>query len=297
MALFSELLQSSAQVNGGAFLELETLQAAADAVSTAQFDVNDKRVESLVKSIVKDNNLWVAPTVAVLDDTYYLVSGRHRVAAIEHICYNYRINNAGKFIRINHENPEVFQDFERVTAEVECSVVTVTDKTALNALIVAYNGSRSMTAAEKATANVDAGRASDLTAKKLQWSSMLRDLFPVNITQQTALQFAGCLFSSKGYTPGANRATPEQLETVATAFATWYETASLQAYFPTNISREYATVWAMFVPGVMEAFNAAVPAKAEPRAKAITKAEQMIAELQAQLMARDNVLAANGLNV
>jgi hypothetical protein len=276
---------------------METLQAAADAVSTAQFDVNDKRVESLVKSIVKDGNLWVAPTVAVLDDTYYLVSGRHRVAAIEYICYNYRINNVGKLIRINHENPEVFAEFERVTPEVECSVVTVTDKVALNALIVAYNGSRSMTAAEKATATVDAGRASDLTAKKLHWSSMLRDLFPVNITQQTALQFAGCLFSSKGYTPGANRATPEQLETVATAFATWYETASLQAEFPTNISREYTTVWAMFAPSVMEGFNAAVPAKAEPKAKAIGKAEQMIAELQAQLMARDNVLAANGLNV
>jgi hypothetical protein len=297
MALFSELLQSSAQVNGGAFLELATLQQAADAVSTAQFEVNSKRVDALVKSIVKDGNLWVAPTVAVLDDVYYLVSGRHRIEAVEHICYNYRLNNVGKMVRINHENPEVFADFERITGEIECSVVTVSDKTALNALIVAYNGSRSMTAAEKATANVDAGRASDLTAKKLQWSSMLRELFPATITQQTALQFAGCLFSSKGYTPAANRATPEQLEAIAVAFAAWYSTASLQADFPTNISREYAAVWAMFAPSVMESFNAAVPAKAEPKAKAITKAEQMIAELQAQLMKRDNVLAANGLNV
>jgi hypothetical protein len=297
MALFSELLQSSAQVNGGAFLELATLQQAAESVSTAQFEVNFKRVEALVKSIIKDGNLWVAPVVAVLDDVYYLVSGRHRVEAVEHICYNYRLNNVGKMVRVNHENPEVFADFERITGEIECSVVTVSDKTALNALIVAYNGSRSMTAAEKATANVDAGRASDLTAKKLQWSSMLRELFPINITQQTALQFAGCVFSSKGYTPAATRATPEQLEAIAVAFAAWYSTASTQVDFPTNISREYAAVWAMFVPSVMESFNAAVPAKAEPKAKAISKAEQMIAELQAQLIARDNVLAANGLNV
>lgn len=294
MATFNELFQSAATFESTAF-DLDTLHAAAEAVSTAQFEVNPKRVETLVKSILKAGSLWVAPVVAVLDDVYYLVSGRHRLWAIDHISENYRINHANKLIQINLDNPEVYADFEPIFGKVDVQVITVSDRVALNELIIAYNGSRSMTAAEKATATVDAGKASDLTAKKLRWSEQLRDVFPIAITQQSALQIAGALFSSKGYTPGANRATPEQLEQMATAFAAWFA-AQPDETLPTNFARSTAAIWGLFIPTVLEAFNAAIPEKvAAVKVARVAKGNQMLAELQAQLEAATAKLAANGI--
>lgn len=298
MTTFNELFQSTATFESTTF-DLDTLHEAAEAVSTAQFEVNPKRVEALVKSILKAGSLWVAPVVAVLDDVYYLVSGRHRLWAIDHISENYRINHVNKVIKINLDNlskdEQWYDDFEPIFGKVDVQVITVGDRVALNELIIAYNGSRSMTAAEKATATVDAGKASDLTAKKLRWSEQLRDVFPVAITQQSALQIAGALFSSKGYTPGASRATPEQLEQMATAFAAWFA-AQPDDTLPTNFARNTADVWGMFIPTVLESFNAAIPAKvAAVKVTRVAKGNQMLAELQAQLAAVNAKLVAHGI--
>jgi ParB-like nuclease domain. len=291
MATFNQLFQNATTFESIEF-ELETLHEAAEAVSTAQFDVNPKRVEALVKSILKAGSLWVAPVVAVLDDVYYLVSGRHRLFAIDHISTNYRINNKGTVVKVNLENPEVYADFEPIFGEVDVQVITCEDKVALNELIIAYNGSRSMTAAEKATATVDAGKASNLTAKKLRWSEMLRDMFPITITQQSALQIAGALFSGKGYTPGAVRATPEQLEQMAQSFSAWFA-AQPEGCLPTNFSRSTAEIWGMFIPTVLESFNAAIPEKvAAVKVARVAKGNKMLEELQAQLAAMQQEKAA-----
>lgn len=297
MTTFSELFQLGAQFEGTVF-DILALQEATENVSTAQFDTNSKKVDALVKSFIKDGNLWVAPTVAVLDDIYYLVSGRHRVEAIEQLCMNYCINNRGTVIKMDANNPEVYADFDRITSDsIICNVVTVQDKVGLNALIVAHNGSRSMTAAEKATTNIDAGKASALTTLKMAWSRRLRDAFPVNITQQTALQFAGSLFNKRGVTPDAERATPEQLEAVIAAFCGYIQAEEQAGTLTPTIARDYASVWADFIPTIMESFNAAIPAKVEKvvKAKALSKAEEMIAELQAQLMERNQALANAGI--
>jgi hypothetical protein len=112
---------------------------------------------------------------------------------------------------------------------------------------------------------------------------MLRDMFPITITQQSALQIAGALFSGKGYTPGAVRATPEQLEQMARSFSAWFA-AQPEGCLPTNFSRSTAEIWGMFIPTVLESFNQALPEKvAAVKVARVAKGNKMLEELQAQL--------------
>jgi len=218
MVKFNELFQT--QVNAGAsqVLTYEEMQDAIAATSTAQVEVIESRVESLVKAIVKDGQLWIAPTVAMIngEPTVYNVSGRHRSEAAREICERYVVNAKGKVVPADKVGES--DDYEEIEFALDCNVITVPDKVALNAVILAFNGSRSVTAFEKLVSRSDAGIATPAEDVKYSFSVELYNAISpyVRITMQTCTAIATSVLAMAG--TAAKYATIEQLQELAAHF-------------------------------------------------------------------------------
>lgn len=229
----NSFFQSQTASNCDVTLTTDELLSAADAVSTAQEPVIQARAATILKAIIKDKQLWVRPTVAQFAGQDYLVSGRHRVTALALLAANYYINAVNAILPI----PEGGIPEGGVTIQplVNCDVVVCQSMKAVAKLQESFNGSRSMTAAEKMLVKQS---FSKLTPSEAAKQSLARKLQSgIGVTFQTGLAIATRI-SSKVKT--FIYATDDQLDALTETFQE-YVTAN-PTLVPSNMAREYGTL-------------------------------------------------------
>lgn len=172
-------------------MTLDELNQAATNVSTAQEPIITARAATIAKEIAKSKQLWVAPTVARFDNTNFLVSGRHRVAALTELVNTHGLDAKGLLCAYANnkwagagEPPALTP----LTPLVNVEVIECHSMKAVAALQMAYNGSRSMTAAEKLVVKASHTK---LTPSEAVKQSMARKFQAAcGVTFQTGLAMA-----------------------------------------------------------------------------------------------------------
>lgn len=243
----SSMFQSQTASNCDVTLTIDELLAAAEAVSTAQEPVIEARANVILKAIIKEKQLWVRPTVAQFAGQDFLVSGRHRVTALSRLAANYYVNAVNAVLPI----PEggIPEGGVSITPIVNCDVVICQSMRAVAKLQESFNGSRSMTAAEKMLVKQS---FSKLTPSELAKQSMARKLqSAIGVTFQTGLAIATRI-SSKVKTFAY--ATDDQLTALAEIFQE-YITGNPTSV-PSNMAREYGTLVDAVIYQETEGFNA-----------------------------------------
>lgn len=239
--------QAQTASNCDVTLTIDELLAAAAAVSTAQEPVIEARANVILKAIIKEKQLWVRPTVAQFAGQDFLVSGRHRVTALSRLAANYYVNAVNAVLPI----PEggIPEGGVTITPIVNCDVVICQSMRAVAKLQESFNGSRSMTAAEKMLVKQS---FSKLTPSELAKQSMARKLqAAIGVTFQTGLAVATRI-SSKVKTFAY--ATDDQLTALAEIFQE-YMTGNPTSV-PSNMAREYGVLVDAVIYAETEGFNA-----------------------------------------
>jgi hypothetical protein len=217
-------------------VEMTTVQLedAFSNVATAQEPVIESRVNTLVSKIVKDVQLWIEPTVAMLDGKAHLVSGRHRYTAIDQICATYVLTDSGKLIL--RDKLAEGASYTEILPTIKVNVLTVNSTADLAHLQMAYNGSRSMTTAEKLLVEAAYAKPSALNRVKMSFARRLQA--DIGCTYQTGLAMAtACSAVLKGVFVYA---TEDQLEELAGHISEWM--GSFPDAVPGNMAREYRVV-------------------------------------------------------
>lgn len=166
------VFQDRVTVVGVQTVTLDSLRPAYESSYLAQHGLNDTRVKTLVRDMVKANQLWQMQTVAMCEETgeEVLVSGRHRFAALDYIAQHYGINAKGKLVPVTSENePEL----EFIDPTVDVFYVELKTKADLVEYLQTSNGSRSMTAIEKNSGKEFGGTLTPLASLKLRAAKRL----------------------------------------------------------------------------------------------------------------------------
>lgn len=212
---FSSLFQTRITSDAYILADISELLVASENASTAQYALNDKKAQALVKSIVKTGSLLIAPLMAQLNDVDHIVSGRHRVWAANYICSNYGVNAKGQVVALTDT-----ATLEPITGEMLIDQCEVTDMATLAALILAENGSRTMSAPETASVKASGGYATPGDKFKLRFTPFLdnnlticdKEGAPIKISAITLGQIAGKFATSCKHIASA---TDVQLDTIA----------------------------------------------------------------------------------
>jgi hypothetical protein len=142
------------------------------------------------------------PVIARVGETGedHLVSGRHRTGAIAHICTKYGVTAAGKIVELGRVDATgaVIPDPEHSTISPEVKVlrIVVPDMVALSALQQTFNGSRSMTDAEKilveaaATGKLSPAKQAKMSLVTLFQSKGLFSTFQISLAVATSIATA-----------------------------------------------------------------------------------------------------------
>jgi hypothetical protein len=285
IALYT-LLQNEVEQDGGETLTLDQLKEAAHNVSTAQEPIIDSRVKTITKEIIKDGELWLRPTVAVFDDTHFLVDGRHRNEALDDIATNYYVNALGKIVAI----PEggIPAGGSAIDPLINCNVIKCFSMKTVARLQMAYNGSRSMTPAEKLLVKASSTK---LTPSEIVKQSLARKLqTALGVTFQTGLSMASRI-SAKVKT--FIYSTEEQLDELVEMFADYIEAHPENV--PGSMSREYKVlvdnVIYQQVSGFDEEGNARTISILESWASSVSKPEKKAPASKTNRMAKQLAVA------
>ena len=245
MTSFAELFQT--KITSDAYVEasIADLIVASENASTAQYALNDKKAAALVKSIVKTGSLLIAPLMARLGEVEHIVSGRHRVWSANYICSNYGINAKGQVVL--KSDVLTLEPIEPVMFIDQCEVA---DNATLAALILAENGSRTMSAPETASVKASGGYATEGDKFKLRFSPFLdnnlticdSDNAPIKVTQITLGQIAGKFSTACKHIASA---TDEQLDTIASNLNEYLNDEDVA--LPTKFAQHFAPFIAEFL--------------------------------------------------
>lgn len=247
MYSFATLFQTGITSDAYQLASIEDLLVASENASTAQYPLNPKKVDAILKSVVKTKQLLIAPLMAGLDGVDHTVSGRHRTAVAALICKNYGVNAKG--VVVPWTDAAVL---ERISPEMYIDYCEVTSRAVLAALILAENGSRTMTGPEKASVTDYGGYATPGDKFKLRMSPILDNNLticdesgkPIKVTAITLGQISGKLLST---VKTLAYATDEQLETVA---------SNLNEYLNSDdvaLPAKFAQYFASFIVEFLEA--------------------------------------------
>jgi uncharacterized protein with GYD domain len=154
---FAQLFQNKVSFMGMTpqVVTIAELEEAAHRVSTHQVPLIATRVATIKSNIVKTKQLWQVLVLARITESGedYLVHGRHRTAAIAEICNNYGVTASGKIVELGRFDkdgqPIPNPDHTKIEPAVSVLRVVVPDMETLSALQETFNGSRSMSPAEK----------------------------------------------------------------------------------------------------------------------------------------------------
>jgi hypothetical protein len=296
MTNFNVKFQAATQTRYFAYATIDQLKAAAAAVSTAQEPIIQSRVDTIVRGIVKQGQLWQYPVIAILNDVGHLVSGRHRAVAIATICENYYINATGKLTLIPEGGMPAEGD--AIDGNVVCEYIEVSSKEVLAHLQESFNGSRSMTPAEKLTVKASYAKLTSGEAVKQKFARLL--VAAIDCTFQTGLSIATNVGTKAS---GMQYATDAQLELLTAEFVEYTE--NNEESVPTNMAREYKVLVDAVCYQEVEAFNA----QGEPEsmalinewannlAKPVKTVKVTTSDLMARLQAAEAAMAAAGLSL
>lgn len=212
---FCDLFQTAVQSDSYIEVDLDTLLTASSEASLAQYALNTKKVDALVKSLVKGAPLYIAPQLASLNGKDYTVSGRHRTSAADIICRLYGINAKGKVELKTEAN-----DLQPIARRIRVDMVVVDSFEHLAALIMANNESRTMTAPEKASVKSFGGYASAGDKFKLRFSPILAEALSLTdeeggVITVTAVTLGAIATKIGAAVKGLSGASDELLATVA----------------------------------------------------------------------------------
>ena len=217
MASFASLFQY--EIGSDAYVECDVnaMVEAAKRSSIAQYALNEGNIQKMIKSVVKSGILYITPQVASFNGNDYMVSGRHRTEVARRICAHYGIDAKGKVQLITEANRgslEIIEPLMRV------DYLTVDSMATLSGLILAANGSRTMTAPETASVKLLGGYATPSDKIKLRFAPfILANLelvdgggLPITVSSVTAGQIAGKILTR---VKNLGQASDEQLDMIA----------------------------------------------------------------------------------
>lgn len=251
MTSFADLFQR--HVSSDSYIEftIDEMLASSERSSIAQYPLNQSKVGRIVKSIIKDSVLYICPQQASFNGLDYTVGGRHRTAAADIICRTYGINAKGK--------PELYTEVNRQTLvpierRMLVDYVCVDSMSTLAGLILASNGSRTMTAPESAAVKALGGYATPADKFKLRFAPYLAanlDLTDANDTPITISAVTLSQIGAKCYRAIKNlaAASDEQLNTLASHLNEYLcDSCSL----PTTFAQHHAPYIAEFLDHSIE---------------------------------------------
>ena len=247
---FFQLFQTHVQSESYVEATVTDLLTASANASTAQYPINEKKALALVKSIVKTGSLLIAPLMAGLNEVDHIVSGRHRTWAADYICKNYGVNAKG-LVTLKTDTVTL----EPIEPTMLIDYCTVTDAATLAGLILAANGSRTMSGPETAAVKASGGYATPGDKFKLRFSPVLDNNLtlcdeggmPIKVTSITLGQIAGKMLST---VKSLSSATDEQLETVASNLNEYLNSDDVS--LPTKFAQYYASFIVEFLSEVIE---------------------------------------------
>lgn len=259
---FCERFQSKLACDGTKLFTLDELETASELSSLSQVPLVETRVNKLVKDIAKQKQLFQFPVVAyvaVEDDEepeYHLVSGRHRIAAIAEIVRNWGETASGTWTQVVTEAQRETGALSFVEGIVEVLLIECADKRTLGELVLTYNGSRSMTAAESSLTNIESGSASKRCKFQTGLATDLHVSVP-SLSFQSCFTVASKLIGVKRlcketgehtYTgmPYLEAASDDAVAEVVVQFTHWFAIASEAGTLPSNMARNVVSIVAQF---------------------------------------------------
>lgn len=262
MTSFNEYFQNKTACDGAKLFTIDELLDASDRSSLSQVPLVQTRVDKLVKAILKDKQLYQLPVLAYIapdgDDEveYHLVSGRHRLAAIVEIVRNYGETAKGSWAQVVTPEQRSSGALTFIKGIVEVLLIECADKRALGELVLTYNGSRSMTAAESSLTHIESGKASKKTRFQTELATDLHVAVPT-LSFLTCFTIASKLIGTKRLVketgdhthtglPYLESASDDAISEVIAQFSRWFGIATSQGTLPTNLARDVAKVTTQF---------------------------------------------------
>lgn len=231
---FASVFQNAIQFESDTTMSASELLDAFGNVATAQVDILPTRVNKIVTSLVKDKQLYIRPTVAVFDSKAYLVSGRHRAQAVIEFCDTYGMNAAGQPVKYTGDINDTA--LEPIIPEIYVEVIHVNSFQMVGHMQLEYNGSRSMTAAEKNLVQSTFAKLTALAKVQMALANRVKD--SINVTFNTALSIAKAL--SAAFPKQFVYSTDEQLDLLSSWLVDFYEAnESNEEIVPGNMARSY----------------------------------------------------------
>lgn len=262
MSSFNEYFQSRIACDGAKLFTIDELLEASERSSLSQVPLVQTRVDKLVKAILKDKQLYQFPVVAYIapdddeDPEYHLVSGRHRLAAIVEIVRNYGETAKGSWAQVVTPEQRNSGALTFIEGIVEVLLIECADKRALGELVLTYNGSRSMTAAESSLTHIESGKASKKTRFQTELATDLHVAVPT-LSFLTCFTIASKLIGTKRLVketgvhthtglPFLESASDDAIAEVISQFSRWFGIATSQGTLPSNLARDVAKVTQQF---------------------------------------------------
>lgn len=177
MVAFNEIFQDKVKFLGIKPMSLQEIAEALQASYLHQFEVNESRVETIGKSLVKDMQLWQMPRMVWVESTnqWVLGGGRHRMNAILQLVNSRGINAAGKLVTLDDDGVDLeIDEIEPIINVEQFSVASVKE---LVQFLQTDNGSRTMTTAETQEGKTQAGTLTPAEQLKLKLAKALQAAF------------------------------------------------------------------------------------------------------------------------
>lgn len=217
MASFASLFQYEIGSDSYVEVKVDAMIEASKRSSIAQYALNENNLSKILKDVIKKGILYMTPQVASYNGSDFLVSGRNRAEVARRICAHYGVNAKNKVELITEANRASLQVIE---PRMRVDYVTVDSMETLSGLILAANGSRTMSAPETASVKMLGGYATPSDKIKLRFAPfLLANLeltdgggLPITVSAVTAGQISGKILTRVKNLAGA---TDEQLDMVA----------------------------------------------------------------------------------
>ena len=250
MYSFASLFQTGVTSDAYQLANIADLLVASENASTAQYPLNLKKVDAILKSVIKTKQLLKAVNMAGLDGVDHIVSGRHRTAVASLICKGYGVNAKGAIVPWTDAAV-----LEPIAPEMYVDCCTVTSRAVLAALILAENGARTMSGPEKASVTNYGGYATPGDKFKLRMAPILANNLtlcddtgkPINVTAITLGQIAGKFLSTVKTLASA---TDDQLETLASNLNEYLNSEDVA--LPTKFAQYFASFIVEFLEAEIE---------------------------------------------
>lgn len=285
----ASLFQSRVKESNAVLMHGNALEVAFDNASLGQLPNKQTSIDKLVKSIVKERQLWSIQKVATTNaGEQYLVSGRNRFEACDYIVNNYGVSATGELVKINDVN---CNDLEPIEFHVYVSTCEVEGIEEVSQLILNENGSRAVKGEEKILIESAGGDTTNLSLLDLavQFRSMVTR---VALTATTSLAFVK---GSMAKVVNSRHASPEQKLDIIKSMANYLN--DLDNELPENISYGCSKVIGQWVlSGFADNFIIEKPSKAIKATKEDVKAAE-IEQFKQALMAKVKAKIASDLGV